>query len=93
MPRYKVNLSTSFELDTIDEAEARYYAIRLLENDIWDNIKVDSVQKLTPNRGLRAEMPVFDDLILPEFDENDPNIECAYRVWKKIVEDYVKGEN
>ena len=47
MPKYKVNLSASFELDTIDEMEARYHAIRLLEKDIWGNIKVDSVQKLT----------------------------------------------
>lgn len=101
MPKYKVNLSASFELETNDEAEARYHAIRLLEKDIWGNIKVDSVQKLTSeamqkyagNRGLRAEMPVLDDVILPEFDENDPDIECVYNVWKNIVEDYLKEEN
>ena len=93
MPKYKVNLSASLELDTIDEAEARYHAIRLLEKDVWGNIKVDSVQNLAPNRGLRAEMNVFDDLILPEFDENNLDIECVWQTWKKIVKDYIKGEN
>lgn len=63
MPKYKVNLSASFELDTIDEAEARYYAIHSLEKNVWGNIKVDSVQKLTSeamqkyaeNRGRRIK--------------------------------------
>lgn len=94
MPKYKVNLSASFELETIDEAEARYHAIRLLEKDIWGNVKVDSVQSLVSEEGnwdLSGEINL-DNIILSEIDEDDSDVECLWQTWKKIFEDYVKGE-
>jgi hypothetical protein len=85
MPKYKVNLSASFELETNDEAEARYHAIRLLEKDIWGNIKVDSVQNLASeadNSGLNGEINL-DKIIFSEIDEDDSDVECLYQTWKK----------
>ena len=94
MPKYKVNLSASFELETNDEAEARYHAIRLLEKDIWGNIKVDSVQNLASevdNSGLSGEINL-DNIIFSAIDEDDSDVECLWQTWKKIFEDYLKEE-
>lgn len=93
MPIYQVTLTYLITVEgEINDEDAVVAATNIVQEnpEIYNDVEVEEVKK---TRGLRAEMPVLDGLILPEFDENDPNIECAYRVWKKIVEDCAKGEN
>lgn len=99
MIKYTVNLSITVEANS--EQEARRYIFNQLSKGRWNEAKITSIQRQTSaamqkyagNRGLRTEMNVFDDPILPKFDENNLDVECVWQTWKNIVEDYVKGEN
>lgn len=92
MPKYTVNLSVTVEANS--EQEARRYISNQLLKGRWNEAKIVNIQRQTSavNRGLRAKMHVVDDLILPEFDENNPDIKCIYQTWEDAVDNCVKEE-
>lgn len=92
MPVYQVTLTYLITVEgEINDEDAVVAATKIVQEnpEIYNDAEVEEVERA---RGLRAEMNVYDDLILPEFDENNPDIECAYQTWKNIVENYKKEE-
>lgn len=92
MAKYTVNLSVTIEAD--NEQEARRYISNQLLKGRWNEAKIVDIQRQISagSRGLRAKMYVVDDLILPEFDENTPNIKRIYQTWEDAVDNCVKEE-
>lgn len=92
MPKYQVTVTYSITVDDAkDKNHAEFCALYDIGSDPLDYTHIEIKEIHKPKCcGLRAQTCVIDDVILPEFDENDPDIECVYNVWKNIVEDYTK---
>ena len=88
MPKYQVTLTYLITVDASDEDGAELMAVSEVSSDptCFNDIEVEEV-KIT--RGLRAEMNVLDDPILPKFDENDPDTECIYQTWKNTMKNSI----
>lgn len=91
MPIYQVTLTYLITVEAEDAEDAAQKAYEEVgENPgLYNDIEAERVEEAC-SFGKKMN---FDNIILPEFDENNPDVECIYQTWKNIVKDYFKGEN
>ena len=84
MPKYQVTLTYLITLNAHDEEDAIWWATQAVESDSDEYNDVE-VEEVDAPKDCGVTTQSFKD-----YCENDPSVECVYRLWKEKYEPQLK---